>query len=177
MALSAPVELIIRDLVQKRFLTRQKRSLAALYREITALKPWIARRGGLPAFLIRRDPRDRSRIWVLEPDEKHYVEIPYRTLSHPAITLWGQRQALPRLRQLGREQVDEAALFRMVRRMRDIVDTAQHTTRKVRRDTERKQHLKTLSPSGKAAPPVAEIPDIKIEGQPPATPFEQIDEW
>ena len=26
-----------------------------------ALKPWIARRDRLPAFLIRRDPRDISR--------------------------------------------------------------------------------------------------------------------
>ena len=53
----------------------------------------------------------------------------------------------------------------------------QRGTRKVRRDTERKQHLKTLAPSGKPAPPVPEIPDIKIEGQQPATPFEQIEEW
>ncbi|WP_441294972.1 hypothetical protein [Massilia antarctica] len=30
--LSEPVELVIRDLLQKRFLTRQERSLAALYR-------------------------------------------------------------------------------------------------------------------------------------------------
>jgi putative transposase len=38
--LSEPVELIIRDLLPKRFLTRQKRSLAALYREIAqAVRP------------------------------------------------------------------------------------------------------------------------------------------
>ncbi len=141
-----------------------------------ALKPWIARRGSLPAFLIRRDPRDISRIWVLEPDEQHYLEIPYRTLSHLAVTLWEQRQALARLRQLGREQVDEAALFRMILQMHDIVDTAQHTTRKARRDTER-QHLKMQSPSGSPAPPVAGIPDIQTEGQPLATPFDQIEEW
>ncbi|WP_205253171.1 Mu transposase C-terminal domain-containing protein, partial [Escherichia coli] len=77
-----------------------------------ALKPWIARRDRLPAFLIRRDPRDISRIWVLEPEGQHYLEIPYRTLSHPAVTLWEQRQALAKLRQQGREQVDESALFR-----------------------------------------------------------------
>ncbi|WP_444823411.1 hypothetical protein, partial [Acinetobacter baumannii] len=43
---------------------------------------------------MRRDPRDISRIWVLEPEGQHYLEIPYRTLSHPAVTLWEQRQAL-----------------------------------------------------------------------------------
>jgi hypothetical protein len=73
--------------------------------------------------------------------------------------LWEQRQALASLRQLGREQVDEAALFRMIRQMRDIVDTVQHTTRKARRDQERRQHLRTQSPSGKLAPPATDVPD------------------
>jgi hypothetical protein len=88
----------------------------------------------LAAFLIRRDPRDISRIWVLEPEGQHYLEIHYRTLSHPAVTLWEQRQALAKLRQLGREQVDESALFRMIGQMREIVTTAQKATRKARRD-------------------------------------------
>ena len=97
----------------------------------------IARRERWPAFLIRRDPRDISRIWVLEPEGQHYLEIPYRTLSHPAVTLWEQRQALAKLRQQGREQVDESALFRMIGQMREIVTTAQKATRKARRDADR----------------------------------------
>jgi putative transposase len=32
-----------------------------------ALKPWIARRDRLDRFVLRRDPRDISRIWVLDP--------------------------------------------------------------------------------------------------------------
>ncbi|WP_455549908.1 Mu transposase C-terminal domain-containing protein, partial [Candidatus Regiella insecticola] len=38
----------------------------------------MARRDCLPPFLIRRDPRDISRIWVLEPEGKNYLEVPYR---------------------------------------------------------------------------------------------------
>lgn len=163
--------------VIRRTLTRTGFVIDHIHYYADALKPWIARRGSLPAFLIRRDPRDISRIWVLEPEEKHYLEIPYRTLSHPAITLWEQRQVLASLRQLGREQVDEAALFRMIRQMRDIVDTAQHTTRKARRDQERRQHFKTQSPLGKLAPPVTDVPDAQTEGQPAAMPFGQIEEW
>ena len=163
--------------VIRRTLTRTGFVIDHIHYYADALKPWIARRGSLPAFLIRRDPRDISRIWVLEPEEQHYLEIPYRTLSHPAITLWEQRQALASLRQLGREQVDEAALFRMIRQMRDIVDTSQHTTRKARRDQERRQHLKTQSPSGKLSPPVTDVPDAQTEGQPAAMPFGQIEEW
>lgn len=163
--------------VIRRTLTRTGFVIDHIHYYADALKPWIARRGSLTAFLIRRDPRDISRIWVLEPEEQHYLEIPYRTLSHPAITLWEQRQALASLRQLGREQVDEAELFRMIRQMRNIVDTAQHTTRKARRDQERRQHLKMQSPSGKLAPPVTGLPDPQTEGQPAAMPFGQIEEW
>lgn len=33
-----------------------------------ALKPWIAQREQLGRFVLRRDPRDISRIWALDPD-------------------------------------------------------------------------------------------------------------
>src|SRR6478672_8956566 len=39
------------------------------------LKPWIARRDRLGRFVIRRDPRDISRIWVLDPDGAAYVPV------------------------------------------------------------------------------------------------------
>lgn len=58
-------------------------------------------------------------------------------MSRPAITVWEQRQALARLKEQGREQVDEAAVFRMVEQMRRIARDARQTTRKVRRDAER----------------------------------------
>ena len=163
--------------VIRRTLTRTGFVIDHIHYYADALKPWIAKRGHLPAFLIRRDPRDISRIWVLETEGQQYLEISYRTLSHPAVTLWEQRQARERLRQLGREQVDEAALFRMIRQMRDIVDTAKKTTRKVRRDTERRQHLKTPSPPDRSLPPVAGILDAQADGQLLATPFDQIEEW
>jgi putative transposase len=49
------------------------------------------------------------------------------------------------LRQQGREQVDESALFRMIGQMREIVTTAQKATRKARRDADRRQHLKATA--------------------------------
>ncbi|MGS9174664.1 hypothetical protein ACQWFR_26315, partial [Salmonella enterica subsp. enterica serovar Infantis] len=54
----------------------------------------MARRARWPSCRIRRDPRDISRIWVREPEGQHDREIPYRTWSHPAVTLGDQRQAL-----------------------------------------------------------------------------------
>ncbi|ELV3459464.1 transposase [Enterobacter hormaechei] len=162
----------------RRTLTRTGFVIDHIHYYADALKPWIARRDRLPAFLIRRDPRDISRIWVLEPEGQHYLEIPYRTLSHPAVTLWEQRQALAKLRQQGREQMDESALFRMIGQMREIVSTAQKATRKARRDADRRQHLKATAVLFKTTPPPdADMADPQADNQPPAKPFDQIEEW
>ncbi|MDD3530876.1 MAG: transposase family protein, partial [Gallionellaceae bacterium] len=161
----------------RRTLTRTGFVIDHIHYYADALKPWIARRDRLPAFLIRRDPRDISRIWVLEPEGQHYLEIPYRTLSHPAVTLWEQRQALAKLRQQGREQVDESALFRMIGQMREIVTTAQKATRKARRDADRRQHLKASPPPDKPIPPKTDVADPQADNLPPAKPFDQIEEW
>ena len=162
----------------RRTLTRTGFVIDHIHYYADALKPWIARRDRLPAFLIRRDPRDISRIWVLEPEGQHYLEIPYRTLSHPAVTLWEQRQALAKLRQQGREQVDESALFRMIGQMREIVTTAQKATRKARRDADRRQHLKSTAQPVKTTPPAdTDMADPQAGSQPPAKPFDQIEEW
>lgn len=158
--------------VMRRTLTRTGFVLDHVHYFSTALKPWIARRHELGRFVIRRDPRDISRVWVLEPNGHHYVEVPYRTLSHPAVTLWEHRQAVTRLRQQGRDQVDEQALFAMIDQMRNITDTAGRATRSSRRDRERRRHLaNTPAPAVPPAPPDG-------PGSPPtAAPFADIEEW
>ncbi|QLZ69947.1 hypothetical protein FOLKNPGA_02747 [Legionella sp. PC1000] len=97
------------------------------------LKSWIANRNNLEKFIIRRNPLDLSRIWVLDPNSNQYIEIPYRILSRPSITLWEHKQAMAQLRARGQSQVDETMLFRMVSQMREIVKSAQSSTRKARR--------------------------------------------
>ena len=57
-----------------------------------ALKPWIARRDRLDRFVIRRDPRDISRIWVLDPDGG---VLPAGALPD-AVTSSGERLGAPR---------------------------------------------------------------------------------
>lgn len=162
--------------VIRRSLTRTGFVIDHIHYYADALKPWIARRDHLNHFLIRRDPRDISRIWVLDPDGQHYVEIPYRTLSHPAVTLWEQRQAIEKLRQLGRNKVDETQLFHMIGQMREIVSSAQQATRKARRDADRRRHLKETKAIEMLFPP-AEIMDSQTENQSPVKPFDQIEEW
>jgi putative transposase len=144
-----------------------------------ALKRWIARRDSLGSFIVRRDPRDISRVWVLEPEGHHYVEVPYRSISNPAVSVWEHRQALGRLRERGVAQVDEASLFRTIEQMREVTATAAKTTKRVRRETERRRHAGDAHSANRVSP-VPVPPDAAADVAPtgvPIQPFEQIEEW
>lgn len=136
------------------------------------LKPWIANREQLSKFIIRRDPRDLSRIWVLDNSSQNYIEIPYRALSNPAITLWEHRKAIETLRAKGRMQVDEEAIFRMIDQMRKIVEVSGKESKRIKREKARRQHLelnKSSSPSPAFTPKGAEQPCRVL--------FDDIEEW
>jgi len=135
-----------------------------------ALKPWIARREQWRRFVLRRDPRDISRVWALDPDGGAYLEVPYRTLSRPPISAWEQKAAAERLRELGRADVDESALFAMVEQMRQVTDAAAATTRKARRDRERRPAVPRRPDPVPVPPPPG---DAGVE----APPFEVIEQW
>jgi putative transposase len=137
-----------------------------------ALKPWIAQREQLGKFVLRRDPRDISRIWALDPDGTTYVAVPYRVLSRPPISIWEQQAALARLREQGRADVDERALFATVTQMREITDTAAATTRRARRDRERRTGAPAAGPIVLPPPPPA--PGVEAST---VRPFEVIEQW
>ena len=142
-----------------------------------ALRPLLGQKEKPAKFLIRRDPRDLSRIYVLEPASHQYLEVPYRTLSRPAITLWEHRHAIQTLRQQGRQHVDEGALFDAIEQMRAIVETAAATSKAARRQRERsRQAVATQSPAPTAS---AEVLPDPPDPQPAslARPFEDIERW
>jgi len=98
------------------------------------LRPLIAERERYGKFLIRRDPRDLSRIYVDLPEQQGYLEVSYRILSHPAISLFEHRIALKRLKDAGKQHVQEGVLFKAIDEARSVVKTAASTTRSVRRN-------------------------------------------
>jgi putative transposase len=111
-----------------------------------ALRPLLGQQEKRPKFLIRRDPRDLSRIYVLEPKSQQYLEVPYRTLARPTITLWEHRHAVQTLRQAGRGQIDEGALFGAIEQMRALTETAAATSKAARRQRERHRQAPSVSP-------------------------------
>lgn len=124
------------------------------------LKHWIAERHRLGKFIIRRDPRDLSRVWVLDPRSNHYLELQYRTISNPAVTLWEHQKAIRQLKAKGQAEVDEGAIFRMVNQMREITRTAAQDRKRARRDNARTRPVskKSIVPP---VPPSAQ-PTTKI---------------
>lgn len=141
-----------------------------------ALSPWIARRAEKEPLLIRRDPRNLSRIYVFDPGTRGYLEIPYRDISHPAISLWEHRLALRRLRERSRSEIDEAALFHAVAELRSIEQTAARTTRTARRNRTRRHHQDVALLSAIEATPdsIESIPDDMTDA---SAPFDEIEEW
>lgn len=87
-------------------------------------------------MIVRYDPGDLSRIYLWAPDARNY-DLSYADLRRPPISLWEHRLALKRLRERGRDQVDEDAIFTAIDRMRGIADQAITETKTLRRQRER----------------------------------------
>lgn len=151
----------------------------------SALRAWIAARDRPSPLLVRHDPRDLSRVFVLDALDGSYLEVPTRDLSRPALSLWEHRLALRRVRARHRDEVDEAALFAAVEEMRATEREATRLTRLARRDRARR----AAAPSRPAAPPPAvprADPAGGVAGQPatppteteaPPRPFDDIEQW
>ncbi|WP_197488432.1 Mu transposase C-terminal domain-containing protein, partial [Methylomonas koyamae] len=137
-----------------------------------ALRPWIQLRNQPTPLLIRRDPRDLSRIFVLDEEHNVYLEVPYRMLSRPAISLWEHKLARKRLREQRRTAVDEASLFAAIDEMREIERKAETLTRTARRNRTRRQLGSKLERESSQIENTTSTVDIG-----PVRPFDDIEAW
>lgn len=96
-------------------------------------------------FIVRRDPRDISKIYFYDPDAQAYYVIPYRDTSHPAISIWELREAQRLLKEEAIRHVDENALFETIMRMRERVEKAVNDTKKARRSNHRKAQAEKVA--------------------------------
>ncbi|MDP2372615.1 Mu transposase C-terminal domain-containing protein [Reyranella sp.] len=105
------------------------------------LHTWVGER---EKMLVRYDPRDLSRVYLLGPDGQYY-DLTYSDLSRPPISVWEHRLALKRLREDGKAQVDEEAIFRTIETMRGIADQASAATKTARRQRARQPRNEATS--------------------------------
>jgi putative transposase len=123
--------------IERRLIRREGISLHSIHYWSNVLTTWIGER---QKMIVRYDPRDLSRIYLFGPDGRYY-DLSYRDVRRPPITLWEQRLALKRLREQGRLEVDEGAIFRTIEAMRAITEQAVASTKTARRQRERRLRL------------------------------------
>jgi putative transposase len=165
--------------IERRLIRRDGVSLHSIHYWSDVLRRWI---GEPEKMIVRYDPRDLSRIYLLAPDGD-YCDLSYRDLRRPSITLWEHRLALKRLREEGRACVDEGAVFRTIEIMRTIADEAVVSSKAARRQRERRLRLipggRIDSLPGGTAPVDEAVVDDK-DDQSTVQPWERmlpVEEW
>jgi putative transposase len=162
--------------LEHRMIRRDGVSLHSIHYWSDILRAWI---GEPHKAIVRYDPRDLSRLYLLAPDGQYY-DLHYRNLRRPPISLWEHRLALKRLRDEGRQTVDENAIFRAVETMRSIADEATKASKTARRQRERR--LRVIQ-GGRVDPPPASPPPTPPPGAQRETngqPWERmlpVEEW
>jgi putative transposase len=98
------------------------------------------------SLVVRYDPRNLSRIYVLGPD-RHYHPVPYANLTHPPISLSEIQHIYAALRARANGRIDETQIFVMQERQQQIVAAARLATKAERRRGESKLHRRAPSSS------------------------------
>ncbi|WP_162235254.1 Mu transposase C-terminal domain-containing protein [Sphingomonas sp. Leaf10] len=143
--ISDPARLLIDFLpIERRSVSRRGIRWGGILYMDDILRPYLDDQGRRK-FVVRRDPRDVSRIWFLCPDDNIYYPVRSRDISRPSITAWELENARKLLRASGQRDYDETALFRAAELAQEIVEKsleARKASRKSRLANERRNGAK-----------------------------------
>ena len=106
------------------------------------LRPWINAKdpkhnNRKRLFLFKRDPRDVSAIYFLDPTNNTFQQVPYRNIAHPSISLWELRAVRRRLKEQGAKTIDEHIIFQTQDKMRAQFQSSSEKTLSARRESAR----------------------------------------
>jgi putative transposase len=159
--------------MERRLVRREGVFLHSIGYWADVLRTWI---GEQERMIVRYDPRDLSRVHLLAPDGRYY-DLSYRDLRRPAISLWEHRLALKRLRDEGRAEINEDAIFTAIVAMRGIAERASADTKTTRRQRERRRCLDAVAterrPVASAAEPARTIGPLPADQRL----FKNVEEW
>jgi putative transposase len=125
-------------------------------------------------FIVRRDPRDISRIHFYDPELKAYFEIPYRNTAYPPMSVWELREVRRRLQEEGQKAINEALIFDAYNRLRALEAEAVVETKKARRAAQRRRgraEVERLQPNR-----LVLVPDTPLASADDIQPFDEIEE-
>lgn len=109
-------------------------------------------RGGKQRYLVKRDPRDISCIWLFDPHQSSYIELPYRDRWRPPIALWEHKRAIEKARSEGGVAISEETIFQHVEEGRAMVAASVGKSRRARREKSRIKHLDRAAPAQPGCP-------------------------
>ena len=129
------------------------------------LDSYIARRKRFPdGFELRRDPRNLRFIWLRRPDTPGYLEIPYRRITNPDVTLWEHKETLKALNERSVRHLDEDLIMRTVVARRETIRQASLSSKRARRNVERlKGRPSSKSNNAEAPSPAPKPRDVPLE--------------
>ncbi|WP_223669838.1 Mu transposase C-terminal domain-containing protein [Kangiella shandongensis] len=84
-------------------------------------------------FIVRRDPRDISYIYFLDPELNRYFKVPYRDTRRPAISIWELRECQRYLKEQGEKAYDEEKIFLAHEKLKEIEENSRSKTIKARK--------------------------------------------
>jgi putative transposase len=107
-------------------------------------------------FVCRYDPRDLSKLYFYDPETMSYIEVPYRDITKPPISIWELREAKKRLKEQGIDIQNEEVIFAAIRKMNELVKAEKVKTKATRKKQARqKQWGKAKQHTAKPADEVA----------------------
>lgn len=128
------------------------------------------------SFLVRRDPRDISKVYFFDPVARSYYPIPYRDMGHPAMSAWELKEVQRVLKEQGRSNIDEHAIFDALGRMRSVVEQSVHKTKAARRQATRVPPKVVLKEKPLSNTEFVPQPVPAIEDDPFAQPIQPFDD-
>lgn len=138
-------------------LPRIKRTVGREGIQRFALKYWdeglIPFIGSKVKFWVAHDSRNISRVYVEVEDD--WIDVPWRDQTRAPIALWEWERAKRELREKHNAPASNAEAFRHVEAQREIEKNAEKTTRKQRRDRQRR-------PADDRPKPDASFVDYKV---------------
>jgi len=145
------------------------------------LKPWVNAADPSDAtgkrkrkFIVRRDPRDISRVYFYDPELKQYCEIPYRNTAYPPMSVWELREVRRRLNEEGQKVINEALIFDAYNRLRALEAEAVLETKKARRAAQRRRGRAEVEPPRPEGLTLG--PDAPLASADEIQPFDEIEE-
>ena len=115
-------------------------------------------------FVCRYDPRDLSCIWLYDDEAGQYIEVPYRDVSRPSISLWELRKAKSILKEQYKKSANEELIFKSIDQMREIVEKESEKTKAARRMQQRRKQWgaapNAVKPGKKIVPPPEPVSDL-----------------